>query len=81
LIYVSPRSACAVSAEAGEPYKEKMLPLPAFLRGASSAATPAEAVDALTTTGHFIETRILHVSNRQLPEARLRVIELLRARL
>jgi DNA repair protein RecO (recombination protein O) len=81
LIYVSPRSACAVSAEAGEPYKEKMLPLPAFLRGASSAATPAEAVDALTTTGHFIETRILHVSNRQLPEARLRVVELLRARL
>ncbi len=79
LIYVSPRSACAVSAEAGEPYKDKLLPLPAFLRGASGEATLAEAIDALTTTGHFIETRILHISDKQLPEARLRVVELLTA--
>lgn len=79
LIYVSPRSACAVSAEAGEPYKDKMLPLPDFLRGASGEATLAEAVDALSTTGHFIETRILHISDKQLPEARLRVAELLTA--
>lgn len=79
LIYVSPRSACAVSAEAGEPYKDKLLPLPAFLRGASGEATLAEAIDALKTTGHFIETRILHLSDKQLPEARLRVIELLSA--
>ncbi len=81
LIYVSPRSACAVSAEAGEPYKDKLLPLPPFLRGASSEASLAEAIDALTTTGFFIETRILHLSDRQLPEARLRVVELLSARL
>ncbi len=81
LIYVSPRSACAVSAEAGEPYKDKMLALPPFLRGASSEATLKEAIDALATTGHFIETRILHISDKQLPEARLRVVELLTARL
>lgn len=81
LIYVSPRSASAVSAEAGEPYKEKLLPLPAFLRGASNKATLAEAIDALTTTGHFIETRILHVSDRQLPEQRTHLVELLRKRL
>lgn len=77
LVYVSPRSACAVSAEAGEPYKDKLLPLPAFLRGAATTATLADALDALATTGHFIETRILHVSNKQLPEARRRVVELL----
>lgn len=81
LIYVSPRSACAVSAEAGEPYKDRMLPLPPFLRGASSEATLQEAVDALKTTGFFIETRILHLSDKQLPEARLRIMELLSARL
>ncbi len=79
LIYVSPRSACAVSAEAGEPYKDKMLPLPAFLRGKSGEIEMADALDALHTTGFFIETRILHVSDKQLPEARLRVIELLKA--
>lgn len=77
LIYVSPRSACAVSAEAGEPYKDKLLPLPGFLRGAANEASLVEACDALKTTGYFIETRILHLSDRQLPEARLRVADLL----
>ena len=81
LIYVSPKSACAVSAEAGEPYKERMLPLPAFLREASAEASLADALDGLRTTGHFIETRILHLANKELPEARKRVEELLRASL
>ena len=31
LIYVSPRSGQAVSRDAGEPYRDKLLPLPAFL--------------------------------------------------
>jgi len=78
LIYVSPRSACAVCAEAGAPYKDKMLPLPAFLNGESTEASLEEALDALQTTGHFIETRILHLSNKQLPEARMRMVEVLR---
>ena len=33
LVYVSPKSGRAVSAEAGEPYKDRLLALPAFLRG------------------------------------------------
>ena len=36
LIYVSPKSGRAVCAEAGEPYKERMLPLPEFLLGKES---------------------------------------------
>ncbi len=80
LIYVSPRSACAVSADAGEPYKGKLLPLPAFLRGASNGASLADALGGLRTTGHFIETRILHLSDKTLPEARLRMAELLQAK-
>lgn len=81
LIYVSPKSACAVSVEAGEPYKDRMLPLPAFLRDASAETSLADALDGLRTTGHFIETRILHLANRDLPEARKRVVDLLRERL
>ncbi len=78
LIYVSPKSASAVSAEAGEPYKDRMMALPAFLRDSSAEATLGDALDALATTGYFIETRILHLSNKELPEARKRVVELLR---
>lgn len=77
LIYISPRSACAVSAAAGEPYKEKLLPLPAFLRGESGEASGREALDALKTTGYFLESRITNTANRPLPEARLHVIDLL----
>ncbi len=79
LIYVSPRSACAVSAEAGAPYKDKMLPLPEFLRGQSVEASLEDALDALKTTGYFIETRILHLTDKPLPEARIRVVEVLKA--
>ena len=79
LIYVSPRSACAVSAEAGEPYKDKLLPLPEFLKAGGSDASLEQALDGLKLTGYFIETRILHLSDKQLPEARLRVVELLKS--
>lgn len=77
LIYVSPKSASAVSADAGEPYKDRMLPLPAFLRDTAADAGLADALDGLRTTGYFIETRILYAANQELPEARRRLIELL----
>ena len=77
LIYVSPRSACAVSAEAGAPYKEKLLPLPGFLKEASVEAGLSDALDGLKTTGYFLETRILHLMNKPLPEARRRLLDLL----
>ena len=77
LIYVSPRSACAVSAEAGAPYKDKLLPLPAFLKGEPVEPSVSDALGALKTTGYFLETRILHLADKTLPEARLRVADLL----
>ena len=79
LTYVSPKSACAVSRAAGEPYADRLLPLPAFLIDAQAEATHDDAVAALQTTGYFIETRILHLSNRELPEARRRLVTLLAA--
>jgi len=80
LIYISPKSARAVSREAGAPYAAKLLPLPGFLRGEGAVPDCAAAIDGLHTTGYFLETRILHLANRQLPDARIRVLDLLRAR-
>lgn len=80
LIYVSPKSASAVCAEAGEPYKDKMLPLPAFLSGGSVEATVQDGINALETTGYFLETRILHLYDKQLPDARRVIVDLLKAR-
>ena len=77
LIYVSPKSGSAVCAEAGAPYKDRMLALPAFLRGEASEASLEEAISALQTTGFFIETRILHLVNKELPEARQTLLALL----
>lgn len=80
LIYVSPKSASAVSSEAGEPYKDRLLPLPAFLRDVSAEATLSDALAGLETTAYFIETRISHMSNQALPEARQTLISLLKTR-
>ena len=56
LIYVSPKSGGAVSAAAGERYKDKLLRLPAFLRGAARvSATPEDVRDGFTLTEHFLE--------------------------
>ena len=77
LIYVSPRSASAVSRTAGAPYKDRLLPLPAFLRDPAAEASLEDAIAALTTTGYFLETSILHLADKPLPEPRLKLLELL----
>ncbi len=77
LIYVSPKTGRAVSRSAGEPYKDKLFPLPAFLRGAVPSAHREEALDALAVTGYFLERRILHLVSRELPDPRRRMVELL----
>src|SRR5262245_57996151 len=60
LIYVSPKSGRAVSAEAGEPYKGRLLALPAFLRGSATGTVTEDDVRAgFALTGHFLEARVL----------------------
>jgi DNA repair protein RecO (recombination protein O) len=79
LIYVSPRSGRAVSAQAGEPYKDRMLRLPAFLRGGSAARVSSEDILAgLALTGFFLEARVLAPHGLALPEARSRLASYLR---
>jgi DNA repair protein RecO (recombination protein O) len=73
LAYVSPRSGRAVSAIAGEPYKDRLLPLPAFLMGgASGEVTTSDIVAGLALTGHFLEARALRPRELEVPEARRR---------
>lgn len=74
LLYVSPKSGCAVSAEAGEIYKEKLLALPPFLRGEARFEN-ADILDGLKLTGHFFRHRVFSLANQNLPEARLRLEE------
>ncbi|MBX9932432.1 MAG: DNA repair protein RecO [Methylobacterium sp.] len=81
LIYVSPKSGRAVSASAGEPYKDRLLPLPAFLReraeGAMSAPPDTEDVTAgFTLTGYFLDQHIWEPRGLRPPEERARFVAL-----
>jgi DNA repair protein RecO (recombination protein O) len=78
LIYVSPRSGRAVSAAAGEPYKDKLLALPPFLRGGPNSTLAAGDLTAgFAMTGHFLTTRFLQPRTLELPEPRIRLAAML----
>ncbi|MBO0763426.1 MAG: DNA repair protein RecO [Hyphomicrobiaceae bacterium] len=78
LIYVSPKSGRAVSAEAGGPYKERLLVLPSFLRGTAGVVGREEILAGLALTGHFLEARALGPVGLGMPEARARLVTYLR---
>lgn len=76
LLYVSPKSGRAVSRDAGSPYKDRLLPLPAFLRGEDiHVADTADILDGLRTTGHFLASFIEEFTGKPLPDPRRRLIE------
>jgi DNA repair protein RecO (recombination protein O) len=78
LIYVSPRTGRAVSAAAGEPYKDKLLPLPPFMLGAQAGLGAGDIDAGLNLTGHFLEQFVFGPLNRPLPPARVWMIDKLR---
>jgi len=78
LIYVSPKSGRAVSAEAGAPYADRLLALPGFLADEEADAPDAQVVSALALTGHFLETHLFNPQRQHLPAARSRLIDRLR---
>ena len=79
LIYVSPKSGCAVSGEAGEPYRASMLALPSFLLEQGVSGSPSEIVEGLTLTGFFLERHVFgHLNSKNLPAARPRFRERMR---
>ena len=72
LVYVSPRTGRAVSAAAGAPFRDRLLPLPAFLREGGLEAMPSaeEVADGFRTTGHFLARDLFAARGEPLPEAR-----------
>ena len=72
LVYVSPKSGRAVSAAAGARWKERLLPLPAFLRlgAAAPAPEPAEIADAFRLTGFFLTRDLFAPRGLPLPDSR-----------
>lgn len=79
LAFVSPKTGRAVSLEAGGPYKEKLLPLPAFMTGGKLAdASADDALDGLRLTGYFLERNVWAVHASQQPPARERFIASIR---
>ncbi len=75
LVYVSPRTGRAVSREAGEPYKDRLLALPPFLLSAQGGLEPGDVRAGLDLTGHFLEAFVFNPMNRPLPPARLWMID------
>jgi DNA repair protein RecO (recombination protein O) len=74
LIFVSPRSGRAVSRAAGEPYRDKLMRLPPFLRQQTASATPADLVDAFALTGFFLDRHAFAPRGLTLPQARAHFI-------
>ncbi len=76
LVYISPKSGRAVSRDAGEPYKDKLLELPHFLRknktGSNVLGTPMDVLTGLSMTGYFLEHWVFAQHYKGMPEVRLR---------
>lgn len=76
LHYLSPKSGRAVCAEAGAPYHDKLLTLPAFLQTEGAVAPNADSIaQAFTITNYFlahVSTDLLHAP---LCQARARLLE------
>jgi DNA repair protein RecO (recombination protein O) len=71
LRYVSPRTGRAVSEEAAGAWRERLLPLPAFLLTDESVGDAAEWLDGLRLTGHFLARDAFGQHHKPLPAARL----------
>jgi DNA repair protein RecO (recombination protein O) len=74
LIYVSPKSARAVSRVAGEPWADKMLRLPAFLRDRQAEPAGRDLADGFALTGFFLARHVLEPRGLPLSDARTHYI-------
>ena len=77
LVAVSPKSGRAVSAAEAEPYEEKLLALPSFVREGGRASWE-EIAQGLDLTGHFLMRDVLTDRSRPIADARERLVDRLR---
>ena len=75
LAYVSPRTGRAVSASAGEPFRDRLLPLPGFLH-AGGAPGPDGVAQGFTLTGYFLDRHLWGPRGLAPPEERARFVAL-----
>jgi DNA repair protein RecO (recombination protein O) len=77
LVYISPKSATAVSAGAGALYKDRLLPLPAFL---SAPVTPEwdDIFDGLRVTGFFLKRHFFEDRRKDVMAARSVLVDRLK---
>ncbi len=75
LRYVSPKSGRAVSTQGAGEWVERLLPLPAVLRGLMDADRE-QIAQGFVTTGYFLENHLARdLGGKPLPEARARYVE------
>jgi DNA repair protein RecO (recombination protein O) len=73
LVYVSPKSGGAVSRQAGEPYRDRLLRLPAFLReqdGGQNGWSDQDLLDGFRLTGLFLLRHVLEPRGQGHSDAR-----------
>ncbi|SFL45605.1 DNA replication and repair protein RecO [Methylobacterium pseudosasicola] len=75
LAYVSPKSGRAVSASAGEPFRDKLLALPTFLH-AGGPPGPDGVAQGFTLTGYFLDRHVWGPRGLAAPEERARFVAL-----
>lgn len=77
LVYVSPKSGCAVSRQAGLPYKDKLFELPGFISDETAAdrVSIEDIMRSFRISGYFLAKYFL---NGLLPDYRNRLLNMLR---
>ncbi|MDR2681529.1 MAG: DNA repair protein RecO [Holosporaceae bacterium] len=73
--YVSPKTGCAVTFEAGEEYRQKLFRLPDFLVSGNHDPQNTDIFCALEITGHFLKRYFCGINNRALPFSRDCLVE------
>jgi DNA repair protein RecO (recombination protein O) len=74
LIYVSPKSGCAVGAISGRPYHDKLLALPDMLLNKHNPGSKSEVLQALKLTGFFIHRVLSEMHHKVRLQARDQLI-------
>lgn len=77
LVYISPKSAQAVSVGAGQIYKDKLLPLPAFLKEPASPEWD-DIFDGLKVTGFFLKRHFFEDRRNDVMAARSVLVDRLK---
>ncbi|GBQ36440.1 DNA repair protein RecO [Komagataeibacter saccharivorans] len=77
LKWVSPRTGRAVSDERAGEWRDRLLPLPAFVLDSDQVGTPQDWYDGLRLSGHFLHRDAFGQRHRPVPEARGRLADMI----